>query len=140
MLFLKAVDISTDFMGESKDNKANVGDETRPCYRIFFLTFQGGTCINTDGSYRCECPSGFKLDHNGKKCVDDNECLSNPRICGNGTCSNIIGGFECSCTEGYAPGPHGNCEDVDECTEYGHQVRAKPLEARIFLDLFRGDG
>ena len=42
-------------------------------------------------------------------------------ICGNGTCSNLNGSFECNCAEGYAPGPRGNCEDVDECTEYGHQ-------------------
>ena len=71
--------------------------------------------------YRCECPKGYKLDRSGKKCVDDNECLSMSNICGNGTCSNLNGSFECNCAEGYAPGPRGNCEDVDECTEYGHQ-------------------
>ena len=53
--------------------------------------------------------------------MDDNECLSMSNICGNGTCSNLNGSFECNCAEGYAPGPRGNCEDVDECTEYGHQ-------------------
>ena len=71
--------------------------------------------------YRCECPKGYKLDRSGKKCVDDDECLSMSNICGNGTCSNLNGSFECNCAEGYAPGPRGNCEDVDECTEYGHQ-------------------
>ncbi|XP_069699509.1 fibrillin-2-like isoform X2 [Periplaneta americana] len=81
----------------------------------------GGDCINTDGSFRCECPTGFVLDGTGKKCIDDNECLSVKNICGNGTCSNVEGGFECSCNEGFAPGPMQICEDVNECQEMGNQ-------------------
>lgn len=66
---------------------------------------EGGDCVNTDGSFRCECPIGYVLDSSGMKCIDDNECISNPSICGNGTCTNIIGSFECSCSDGFAPGP-----------------------------------
>lgn len=66
---------------------------------------EGGECINTDGSFRCDCPEGYVLDESGKKCKDDNECVSNPTICGNGTCTNVQGGFECRCNEGFAPGP-----------------------------------
>ena len=77
-----------------------------------------GTCINTDGSYRCECPTGYKLDAEGKACIDDNECVSSgERICGNGTCTNKVGGFECSCNVGFTPGPQGICEDINECVE-----------------------
>ncbi|GBP21743.1 Fibrillin-2 [Eumeta japonica] len=30
----------------------------------------GGKCINTDGSYHCECPHGLTLDSTGNRCVD----------------------------------------------------------------------
>ncbi|XP_016101547.1 fibrillin-2b [Sinocyclocheilus grahami] len=74
-----------------------------------------GQCINTDGSFRCECPFGYNLDYTGINCVDTDECsIGNP--CGNGTCSNVPGGFECSCQEGFEPGPMMTCEDINECT------------------------
>ena len=28
-----------------------------------------GTCVNTDGSYKCECGKGFHLDSDGHTCV-----------------------------------------------------------------------
>ncbi|XP_029674893.1 fibrillin-2-like isoform X2 [Formica exsecta] len=81
----------------------------------------GGECINTDGSFRCECPTGYVLDETGRRCVDHNECLGMQNICGNGTCRNIDGGFECSCNDGFAPGANQVCEDVNECLEMGNQ-------------------
>uniref|UniRef100_A0A663MUT8 Fibrillin 2 n=1 Tax=Athene cunicularia TaxID=194338 RepID=A0A663MUT8_ATHCN len=72
-----------------------------------------GHCINTDGSFRCECPMGYNLDYTGFACfhyVDTDECsIGNP--CGNGTCTNVIGSFECSCHDGFEPGPMMNCEE-----------------------------
>lgn len=32
---------------------------------------QNGICINTDGSFRCECPFGYNLDYTGVKCVGE---------------------------------------------------------------------
>uniref|UniRef100_A0A3P9AJ59 Fibrillin 2b n=1 Tax=Esox lucius TaxID=8010 RepID=A0A3P9AJ59_ESOLU len=76
---------------------------------------QNGVCINTDGSFRCDCPFGYKLDYTGVNCVDMDECsVGNP--CGNGTCTNVLGGFECSCHEGFEPGSMMTCEDINECS------------------------
>ncbi|KAM4593063.1 fibrillin-1 isoform 1-T1 [Odontesthes bonariensis] len=75
-----------------------------------------GQCINTDGSFRCECPMGYRLDISGVTCEDINECdIGNP--CGNGTCTNVIGGFECACDDGFEPGPMMTCEDINECAQ-----------------------
>ncbi|XP_026013630.1 fibrillin-2b isoform X1 [Astatotilapia calliptera] len=77
---------------------------------------QNGICINTDGSFRCECPFGYNLDYTGVNCIDTDECsIGNP--CGNGTCTNVVGGFECSCEEGFEPGPMMTCEDINECSQ-----------------------
>nr|XP_021561177.1 fibrillin-3 [Neomonachus schauinslandi] len=74
-----------------------------------------GLCVNTDGSFRCECPFGYSLDFTGIRCVDTDECsVGHP--CGQGTCTNVIGGFECACADGFEPGPMMTCEDVDECS------------------------
>ncbi|XP_068954872.1 fibrillin-3 isoform X1 [Petaurus breviceps papuanus] len=74
-----------------------------------------GVCINTDGSFRCECPFGYSLDYTGVNCVDMDECsVGNP--CGNGVCANVVGGFECTCDEGFEPGPMMTCEDINECS------------------------
>ena len=32
----------------------------------------GGKCVNSDGSYHCQCPAGF--GDNGGRCVDVDEC------------------------------------------------------------------
>lgn len=66
---------------------------------------KGGRCINTDGSFRCECPPGYTLDGTGLVCVDADECAADPRICGNGTCTNTPGGYECRCNFGFTQGP-----------------------------------
>lgn len=80
------------------------GNDLNEC-ELMANVCDSGDCINTDGSFRCECPMGYVLDSTGRKCIDENECITTPNICGNGTCSNVVGGFECLCAEGFAPGP-----------------------------------
>lgn len=74
-----------------------------------------GRCVNTDGSFRCECGPGLVLDSDGLACVDEDECATDPRICGNGTCHNTDGGYECRCNKGFQQGADQTCVDVDEC-------------------------
>ncbi|XP_054897620.1 adhesion G protein-coupled receptor E5 [Poeciliopsis prolifica] len=87
-------------------------------------------CINTNGSYYCECSAGF---HNKKgipsftvqegQCTDINECLDNNTTCGpHGTCNNVIGHYKCVCNAGYESADASNntahCRDIDECEEH----------------------
>ncbi|XP_046861328.1 fibrillin-2-like isoform X2 [Xenia sp. Carnegie-2017] len=78
-----------------------------------------GECIDTSGSFLCECRSGFALDQTGKNCTDINECQITPDLCGNGTCINTAGGFRCNCREGFknAPMMMEVCIDVNECDD-----------------------
>ena len=56
----------------------------------------GGTCVNTPGSYRCDCDVGFS----GPRCEQNiNEC--NPNPCQNeATCLDLRGMFRCICMAG----------------------------------------
>ena len=35
---------------------------------------QHGTCLNTQGSFTCECDSGYRYDQTSHQCIDHNEC------------------------------------------------------------------
>lgn len=62
---------------------------TNPCEH-------GGQCVNTDGSFTCNCVRGYA----GPRCEQDvNECASSP--CQNdGTCLDRIGDYTCICMPG----------------------------------------
>ncbi|KAL6040067.1 hypothetical protein STEG23_029050 [Scotinomys teguina] len=61
-------------------------------------------CVNTPGSYRCTCPSGYRILADGKSCEDVDECVGPQHMCPQGTtCINTGGGFQCvnpECPEG----------------------------------------
>ncbi|CAG0912310.1 unnamed protein product [Notodromas monacha] len=46
------------------------GEDLNECALIREPCSGGGMCVNTDGSYRCECPPGFILDASLVNCVD----------------------------------------------------------------------
>jgi len=53
------------------------------------------TCLNSNGSYACECESGYQFSTQNQLCVDIDECALNNGDCGNATCNNFPGGFSC---------------------------------------------
>ena len=88
--------------------------------RIMSGLCRHGRCINTMGSYRCICDSGFTADPSSMRCLDDNECHRDPNLC-EFTCVNTDGSYRCGCPDGYTLSPDGKtCSDVDECAARTH--------------------
>ena len=90
-------------------------------------------CINTDGSYYCECYSGYALDTDGIICtgmyretfsstlhctctLDIDECSKDIDGC-QVHCSNTIGSYNCYCDNGYELLNTTHCTDTDECAD-----------------------
>lgn len=61
------------------------------------LCFNGGICVNTFGSWYCDCPAGY----NDPYCmIHENECEPNP--CLNGaSCLDYGDHYECICQNGH---------------------------------------
>ncbi|KAL5971131.1 Fibulin-2 [Taenia solium] len=90
----------------------------------------GQQCINTEGSYGCNCKQGFQKTRDGE-CVGKNgpfsdidECKVSPEVCKPGyECRNVIGSFQCirqvPCGFGYVLNSETQeCEgdqNIDEC-------------------------
>ncbi|KAJ7410447.1 fibrillin 2 [Pitangus sulphuratus] len=74
---------------------------------------QGGNCINTFGSFQCECPKGYYLREETRTCEDIDECVAHPGVCGPGTCYNTLGNYTCICPPEYMQVNRGhNCMDL----------------------------
>ncbi|KAH8375193.1 hypothetical protein KR200_001228 [Drosophila serrata] len=52
-------------------------------------------CENIEGSFKCSCPPGYKLDVKQRSCEDIDECAENKKSCIAGQCVNEVGGFRC---------------------------------------------
>ncbi|XP_015425995.1 PREDICTED: multiple epidermal growth factor-like domains protein 6 [Myotis davidii] len=65
-------------------------------------------CVNTPGSYLCECKPGFRLHVDGRTCLAISscyvdECTTGLAQCAHG-CLNTRGSFKCVCHAGYELG------------------------------------
>lgn len=60
----------------------------------------GGRCVNSVGSFSCECPAGQARNPSTNRCDDRNECEEED-VCENGGCVNTPGGFYCLCHPGF---------------------------------------
>ncbi|XP_072345995.1 latent-transforming growth factor beta-binding protein 4 isoform X2 [Scyliorhinus torazame] len=79
-----------------------------------------GTCVNTEGSYRCDCNLGYRLSAGGNRCADINECFEGDFCAPYGECLNSVGSYTCLCAEGFTTSADlSTCLDVDECTRTG---------------------
>uniref|UniRef100_A0A1I7VL43 Notch n=1 Tax=Loa loa TaxID=7209 RepID=A0A1I7VL43_LOALO len=83
----------------------NCASDINECIESDKLCFNGGICVNTFGSWYCDCPLGY----NDPYCMThDNECEPNP--CLNGaSCLDYGNRYECICQNAF----YGtNCEKV----------------------------
>ncbi|MGH0175719.1 UNVERIFIED_CONTAM: hypothetical protein FKN15_071488 [Acipenser sinensis] len=80
---------------------------------------QGGNCVNTFGSFQCECPAGYHLNEETRICEDIDECTVHIGICGPGTCYNTLGNYTCVCPPEYMQVNGGNnCMDMRKSVCY----------------------
>ncbi|XP_064815273.1 adhesion G protein-coupled receptor E2-like isoform X2 [Oncorhynchus masou masou] len=59
-------------------------------------------CINTIGSFNCQCQPGFRFSAYAGHCEDLDECQETPQVCGSNTsCLNTFGSYHCQCQPGF---------------------------------------
>uniref|UniRef100_A0A5F7ZAB6 Adhesion G protein-coupled receptor E2 n=1 Tax=Macaca mulatta TaxID=9544 RepID=A0A5F7ZAB6_MACMU len=113
-----------------KNESENTCQDVDECQQNSRLCKSYGTCVNTHGSFTCQCLPGFKFKpEDPKLCTDVNECTSGQNPCHSSThCLNNVGSYQCRCRPGWQPipgspnGPNNTiCEDVDECSSGLHQ-------------------
>ncbi|KAI1288259.1 Fibulin-1 [Halotydeus destructor] len=88
------------------------------------------TCVNTHGSFHCDCARGFEMKDG--VCQDMDECSLAMPVCSAITsiCLNNHGSYECKCKPGFERdrfNPH-QCNNINECLD----LTTCPPEATCF--------
>ena len=106
------------FSGYQRNDSSSLCADADECLLNSHHCLPPASCINTPGSYRCECPSLVGWSFDGSTCNDTDECQY-PNVCDpQATCINFPGGFNCSCNLGWrGQGAHSICSDINECAE-----------------------
>ncbi|XP_055255516.1 hemicentin-2 isoform X3 [Moschus berezovskii] len=106
-------------------------------------------CRNTEGSYQCLCPAGYRLLPSGKNCQDINECEEDGIECGpSQMCFNTRGSYQCvdtPCPATYRQGSSpGTCfrRCSQDCSSGGpstlqYKLLPLPLGVRALHDVAR---
>uniref|UniRef100_A0A8C1X199 Adhesion G protein-coupled receptor E1 n=1 Tax=Cyprinus carpio TaxID=7962 RepID=A0A8C1X199_CYPCA len=87
---------------------------------IQILLFLSSSGLFLESRESHTCGIGFKSEN--KSCVDTDECVMDPGVCGNhAQCFNTPGSYYCNCDEGFQSTPPnftqttGQCLDINEC-------------------------
>ncbi|XP_078352256.1 mucin-like protein, partial [Oculina patagonica] len=98
------------------------------------------SCINTPGSYVCDCDQGFKLEIDGITCSDINECVDSNDCMQQ--CTNYPGGRNCSCNEGFQVDPMDStaCRPITRCnsSEVGCQQVCSEDHGQPMCSCYKG--
>ena len=80
-----------------------------------FYTNCQHSCVNTEGSFHCDCYEGYELADDQHNCTDVNEC----HLLLNGGCEfgcrNTIGSYQCYCYYGLELINNTHCKDEIQC-------------------------
>ena len=109
-------------LGIDGDSDGDMCFDIDECAAGIFECQENSSCVNTPGSYTCECDIGFdyfKIDGN-TTCLDIDECVLFAHECDpNAVCMNTAGTYVCECGPGFMDlyGDGRICEDINECEE-----------------------
>ena len=112
------LDQNLSFKSKMIFSKSFKAKEPRDHYKHFCGPYS--TCRNTEGSYECDCKTGYILVSGSlpKTCIDLNECTGTLHACHrDATCHNNDGSYYCKCNLGYKDinGDGEVCQDINEC-------------------------
>uniref|UniRef100_A0A663MES8 Multiple EGF like domains 6 n=1 Tax=Athene cunicularia TaxID=194338 RepID=A0A663MES8_ATHCN len=74
-------------------------------------------CVNTHGSFHCQCQVGYRLHTDGRTCIAINSCSVNKGGCEQECVQLSEDHYKCQCQSGYQLKRDGkSCEVIDPCT------------------------